>query len=86
MYAKDLLNRATILDTNTLEKLMIEYAKYHVAEALMSAKKCYQLILENEEDETTCILPNKSYRLNDTHKVVVDEISIITAYDLDNIG
>lgn len=85
MYAKDLLNRATKLDSDTIQKLMIEFAKYHVAEALMSAKKNYTLLLENEENETSRVLPNKCYRLNDTHKVVLDELSIITAYDLHDI-
>jgi hypothetical protein len=68
-----------------IQKYAIEFAKHHVVEALMSAKKSYKLILENEENETSRILPNKSYRLNESSRIVVDELSIILSYDLDNI-
>ena len=86
MHAKDLINRATKLDNHTFEKMMIEFAKYHVSEALKSVVEKHQLKIINEEDNTERYLPNKSYRLTDTKKVVLHHVSVFCAYDLDDIG
>ena len=83
--ALDFLNNATVLDTRTFERIMIEFAKAHVLVALTKVRENYRLIIENEELEETRELPNKSYRINDEHRVIVDELSILASYDLDDI-
>lgn len=82
-WEEDIITICAEQDYQSIYTLMIEFAKYHVEEALKSASEKALVYLANDwirKEET--IYPNS---LVDTIKIKVDKDSITNSYPLDNI-
>ena len=79
-YYSEIVVKNDVLDTKeTITNVMIEFAKLHVIEALKQAsEKAILIIMLKENTDELSMCDDWSYS-------IVDQISILNAYSLDNI-
>ena len=87
MTAIDSIRKTNLLidDYETVEQLMIDFAKYHVEQALLKASK--EILVQDECDSNIELnhIIVLSDGFDDLHEITVNKISVLTAYPLDNI-
>ena len=85
MTAEKFLNKwiTKPLDYNDIENLMIEFARYHVEQALKEASEKAELYRYNNGFKQSKANIKEEYCF--TYRVAIDKETILNAYPLENI-